>query len=188
VYKQDSLHPVGISKKNVDIRSTSALLCKSIASDSRSWSRWPAPGGGSAETGPAARENSTVKIPMSKPLVEIHDLDFNYNGQPALRDINLEIKAGDFMAMSGPNGGGETTLLKILLGLVTPDRGRFHVLGQPPRRVSHRIGYVPQNIHINQRFTNRRLMGGGDGAGGPSAGPDTGTTICPCPTMRNLPR
>jgi zinc transport system ATP-binding protein len=89
---------------------------------------------------------------MSKPIVEIHDLDFSYNGQPVLRDINLEIKAGDFMAMIGPNGGGKTTLLKILLGLHTPDRGNIHVLGQPPRRVSHRIGYVPQNIHINQRF------------------------------------
>ncbi|MEN8808142.1 MAG: ATP-binding cassette domain-containing protein, partial [Desulfobacterales bacterium] len=89
---------------------------------------------------------------MSEPVVEIHGLDFSYNGQPVLRDINLEIKAGDFMAMIGPNGGGKTTLLKILLGLYTPDKGKIHVLGRPPRRVSYRIGYVPQNIHINQRF------------------------------------
>ena len=89
---------------------------------------------------------------MSEPVVEIHDLDFSYNGQPVLRDINLEIKAGDFMAMIGPNGGGKTTLLKILLGLYTPDKGKIHVLGRPPRRVSYRIGYVPHNSHINQRF------------------------------------
>lgn len=89
---------------------------------------------------------------MNDPVVEIHALDFSYNGQPVLRDINLEIKAGDFMAMIGPNGGGKTTLLKILLGLYTPDRGKIHVLGRPPRTVSHLVGYVPQNIHINQRF------------------------------------
>ena len=89
---------------------------------------------------------------MKEPVVTIRDLDFSYNGQPVLRDVNLEIKAGDFMAMIGPNGGGKTTLLRILLGLVAPDRGEVRVLGRPPRTVSHLVGYVPQNVHINQRF------------------------------------
>lgn len=89
---------------------------------------------------------------MSETAIEIHSLDFRFNGQSVLEDIDLVVRSGDFMAIIGPNGGGKTTLLKIMLGLLAPNRGSVRVFGKPPHSVSHRIGYVPQNVHINQRF------------------------------------
>lgn len=89
---------------------------------------------------------------MSQAIIEVQDLSFSFNGQPVLQDIYLEVKKGDFLAMIGPNGGGKTTLLKIMLGLFTPDKGTVRVLGRSPQKVSHRIGYVPQDVDINLRF------------------------------------
>ncbi len=89
---------------------------------------------------------------MSQSIIKIRDLNFSYNGQHVLRDVDLEVAAGDFMAMIGPNGGGKTTLLKLMLGLLSADRGRILILGKPPKEVSHRIGYVPQDVHINKDF------------------------------------
>jgi zinc transport system ATP-binding protein len=89
---------------------------------------------------------------MGEHVVEIHQLDFSYNGRPVLESIEFELKKGDFVAMIGPNGGGKTTLLKLILGLIAPDRGSIRVLGTAPRRASHRVGYVPQDIHINKAF------------------------------------
>ena len=85
-------------------------------------------------------------------IVEIKDLDFAYNGEAALKDVNLTVRDKDFMAIIGPNGGGKTTLLKLMLGLLTPLKGTVHVDGKPPQKASHCIGYVPQNVHSNQSF------------------------------------
>ena len=90
--------------------------------------------------------------PHSHPIIQIADLDFAYTGQRVLSDINLEVWEGDFIAMIGPNGGGKTTLLRLMLGLLKPERGRIRVMGKPATRVSHYIGYVPQDVHINRRF------------------------------------
>jgi zinc transport system ATP-binding protein len=54
--------------------------------------------------------------------------------------------------MIGPNGGGKTTLIKLMLGLLEAGSGMVRIFGQPPSRVSHRIGYVPQDVHINKNF------------------------------------
>ncbi|MBC2710479.1 MAG: ABC transporter ATP-binding protein [Desulfosarcina sp.] len=89
---------------------------------------------------------------MCDPIIQIADLDFAYHGQSVLQDVNLEVLEGDFIAMIGPNGGGKTTLLKLMLGLLKPDRGRIRVMGKPATSVSHHIGYVPQDVHINRRF------------------------------------
>lgn len=85
-------------------------------------------------------------------IIETRNLNFSYSPQPMLRDVNLNIQAGDFMAMIGPNGGGKTTLLKLMLGLLNPDSGSIRIFGKPPAEVSHRIGYVPQDVHINKNF------------------------------------
>ena len=87
-----------------------------------------------------------------KPIVQIRDLDFAYNGQTVLEAVNLEIQERDFMAMIGPNGGGKTTLLKLMLGLLRPGRGDIQVMGNSPATISHQIGYVPQDVHINRSF------------------------------------
>ena len=106
----------------------------------------------------------------SPPIIEVHDLWFSYNGNLILKEVNLKIHPGDFLAIIGPNGGGKTTLIKLMLGLLKPDRGSIRVFGRPPREVVPRIGYVPQDIHINKGFPisvlDVVLMGRMRGGGG----------------------
>lgn len=85
-------------------------------------------------------------------IIEIRDLWFSYSGQPVLKEVNLTVHPGDFLAIIGPNGGGKTSLLKLILGLLGPVRGSVRVFGQLPREAASRIGYVPQDIHINKGF------------------------------------
>jgi zinc transport system ATP-binding protein len=89
---------------------------------------------------------------MSNTIIDIQNLNFSYNGQPVLIDVNLKIHEGDFTAMIGPNGGGKTTLLKLMLGLLEADSGSIRIFGKSPPSVSHQIGYVPQDVHINKNF------------------------------------
>jgi len=79
-----------------------------------------------------------------QPVVTMRGVDFSYNGQPVLAGVNVSIGAGDFIGVVGPNGGGKTTLLKLVIGLLEPTRGEVRVFGQPPARVRARIGYVAQ--------------------------------------------
>jgi zinc transport system ATP-binding protein len=88
----------------------------------------------------------------SDPIVEIKNMTFAYDGETVLQDVNLKIRYGDFIAMIGPNGGGKTTLLKLILGLLTPKDGTVRVNGQSAQKASSCIGYVPQDAHISQRF------------------------------------
>ncbi|MFH1998069.1 MAG: ABC transporter ATP-binding protein [Planctomycetota bacterium] len=95
-------------------------------------------------------------IPKStapEPIVSVQKVTFDYlNGQdnpPVLEEVTLEIPDNDFLGLIGPNGGGKTTLLKILLGVEKPCSGTVHVLGRHPREVSSQIGYVPQHAQID---------------------------------------
>ena len=89
---------------------------------------------------------------MTQTIIETQNLNFAYEQQPVIRNVNLRIKSGDFMAMIGPNGGGKTTLLKLMLGLLKADSGSIRIFDKTPKDVSHRIGYVPQDVHVNQNF------------------------------------
>ncbi len=89
---------------------------------------------------------------MSGPVVEIRDLSFGYDGEVVIEDVNLEVNREDFLAMIGPNGGGKTTLLKLMLGLLDPDKGSIRVLGRPPLKAAPHVGYVPQDAHANPSF------------------------------------
>jgi len=89
---------------------------------------------------------------VNPPIVEIKNVSFAYSGQPVLQDVSLDIQLGDFIALIGPNGGGKTTLLKLILGLLKPNRGTIKVMGEATQKASHHIGYVPQNVNINQNF------------------------------------
>jgi zinc transport system ATP-binding protein len=86
------------------------------------------------------------------PVVEIKDLSFSYHKIPVLKDVNLEISDGDFLLLMGPNGGGKTTLLKLMLGLLQPTAGSVRISGKAPVQMSHHIGYVPQDVSINRQF------------------------------------
>ncbi|MCU0726163.1 MAG: ATP-binding cassette domain-containing protein [Planctomycetes bacterium] len=87
------------------------------------------------------------------PVAVIDGVTFWYgdrgNGPPILEDVSLSIEPRDFIGLIGPNGGGKTTLLKLLLGLVTPEIGTVRVLGRSPREVRRRIGYVPQTSQVD---------------------------------------
>ena len=85
-------------------------------------------------------------------IISIKDLNFSYDKEPILQDINLEVKEGDFLAIIGPNGGGKSTLFKTILGMVTPRSGTIKVLGGKPQKNLSKIGYVPQNTNINTDF------------------------------------
>lgn len=89
---------------------------------------------------------------MTQYAVEIEHLFFAYNGEQVLRDIELRIPKGDYLALIGPNGGGKTTLIKIILGALTPDAGQVRILDRPPRQAASRIGYMPQMENVPRVF------------------------------------
>ena len=93
-----------------------------------------------------------MKAEDTTPIVEIRDLFFSYNDLLVLDNISLNVMEKDFIAMIGPNGGGKSTLLKLILGLLKPDRGSVRVLGKAAEKASRHIGYVPQDVDINPRF------------------------------------
>ena len=90
--------------------------------------------------------------PTTAPAIDMNGVWFSYDKTPVLEDISFTLKQGDFLGMIGPNGGGKTTLLKLLLGILKPDRGHVRVLGETPRRARLRVGYVPQNTDLNNTF------------------------------------
>jgi len=89
---------------------------------------------------------------MNTPLVSLENVSFSYNGTPVIEEVTLTIHPGDFIAMIGPNGGGKTTLLKLILGLLEPDSGTIQVMDRPALAAAPSIGYVPQNVNINNTF------------------------------------
>lgn len=83
-------------------------------------------------------------------VITIENLDFSYvRGVKILENINLTIKPGDFLGVIGANGGGKTTLLKIILGLLEPDKGSVKVFDQAPVAARRQVGYVPQYAKID---------------------------------------
>ena len=85
-------------------------------------------------------------------VVKISKLSFAYEKQLVLEDINLLVEKKDFLAIIGPNGGGKSTLLKLILGINTSDKGKISVLGKTPKKSLTQIGYVPQNTNVNTDF------------------------------------
>ncbi|HOM66782.1 MAG TPA: metal ABC transporter ATP-binding protein [Brevefilum fermentans] len=88
----------------------------------------------------------------SQPLVEIKNLYAGYQYEVVLEDINLTIEQDDFIGLIGPNGGGKTTLLRVLLGLLQPKSGSITVMGETPEKGRRRIGYVPQFAEYDAEF------------------------------------
>jgi zinc transport system ATP-binding protein len=92
------------------------------------------------------------------PVIEVRDLSFRYRGQhPVLDSVSLTIDELDFASIIGPNGGGKTTLIKLLLGLIEPDQGSIRVLGTTPERARPRVGYLAQHAEIDPGFPIRVL-------------------------------
>lgn len=88
---------------------------------------------------------------MTHPI-QIENLTVDYNGTTALEDVNLTVPEGEFLGIIGPNGGGKTTLLKSLLGLVTPTKGSVSVYGKNPAKNRKMLGYVPQYSEFDKDY------------------------------------
>ena len=89
---------------------------------------------------------------MSDPAIEVRDVCFSYGTQEVLHNVSFMIAPNALVAVVGPNGGGKTTLLKLLLGALAPRFGTIRVLGQTPEAARARVGYVPQAIPFDPRF------------------------------------
>jgi zinc transport system ATP-binding protein len=94
---------------------------------------------------------------MTEKIVSIKGLWICRAEHAVLEDINLELQAGDFLGLIGPNGGGKSTLLKAMLGLIKPDRGSIALFGLPPAAARSRVGYVPQKTVFDQSFPVKAL-------------------------------
>lgn len=88
-------------------------------------------------------------------VVKIEKVWVYYRDTLVLKNVSLNIEAGEFLGLIGPNGGGKTTLLKVILGLVKSDEGRVEVFGASPEKLGrkrHLIGYLPQRSLIDWEF------------------------------------
>ena len=92
---------------------------------------------------------------MSSPVAELAGISLALRGLPVLEDVDLRIESGDYLAILGPNGGGKTTLLRVLLGLLRPDRGTVRVFGAAPKAAAGQVGYVPQGRSFDAEFPIR---------------------------------
>ena len=85
-------------------------------------------------------------------IVRLKDVCVSYGGVPALEEVNLSVRQRDFLGIIGPNGGGKTTLLKTILGLIAPSRGDVRVFGRRPQEAGKLVGYVPQHVPFDRLF------------------------------------
>jgi zinc transport system ATP-binding protein len=86
---------------------------------------------------------------MSTQVVRLQDLYFSYGQQTVLDGVNLVVNQGEFLGIMGPNGSGKSTLMKLILGLLQPQRGNIQVFDQPVQQLQarSRIGYVSQKAN-----------------------------------------
>ncbi len=87
-----------------------------------------------------------------KNVVTVSHVSFSYDGVPVLEDVSFTIRERSFISIVGPNAGGKTTLLKLMLGLLQPSRGTIEVLGMHPAKARTRIGYMPQQVQLDLQF------------------------------------
>lgn len=90
---------------------------------------------------------------MSPPaVIRLENVSFGYDRSEVIRDATLTVEHGDFACIIGPNGGGKSTLLKLMVGQLTPQCGQVRVLGTAPEQARARIGYLPQVIRLDPQF------------------------------------
>lgn len=85
---------------------------------------------------------------MKELAIAASKLSFSYNKTSVLHEAEFQIFPGEFIGIIGPNGGGKTTLLKLIMGFLSPEKGSLRLFGNAPIAMRQRIGYVPQ---VNQR-------------------------------------
>ena len=87
------------------------------------------------------------------PAIEVQKLNFSYSpGVKTLDNISFTVNRNDMVCIVGPNGGGKSTLLKLLCGFLTPDSGTVAILGYDPVTARPKIGYMPQMSLLDPAF------------------------------------
>ncbi len=89
--------------------------------------------------------------------IKIESVNFKYGNSLVLEDINLEIDRGEYVAIIGPNGGGKTTFVKLLLGILSPSSGTIKIFEKSTKEARDKIGYLPQHINFNMDMPIRVL-------------------------------
>jgi zinc transport system ATP-binding protein len=89
---------------------------------------------------------------MNNVVIDIDNVSFNYGAVPVLEDISLKIYEDEFIGIIGPNASGKSTLLKLILGLIQPDKGSIHKFNHDGNDVHNYIGYVPQHVTFSRDF------------------------------------
>ncbi len=89
---------------------------------------------------------------MEKPAVILENVFFSYQNTPVLKDVTFQIASGEFIGIIGPNGGGKTTLLKIIMGFLKPASGKIEILGHPASSMEAGVAYVPQSMRFDRQF------------------------------------
>ncbi len=84
--------------------------------------------------------------------IEVTNLSFKYETVNVLEDINFAVNEKDFVGIIGPNGGGKTTFIKVIMGLLRPQKGTVKIFGKPISESKHLIGYVPQTINFDPNY------------------------------------
>jgi zinc transport system ATP-binding protein len=85
-------------------------------------------------------------------VVSLADVQFSYNSLRVISGASFHVHRNDFVAIVGPNGGGKTTILKLILGLLRPTSGSVTVFGDSPERARPRVGYMPQHVNVDAGF------------------------------------
>jgi len=90
---------------------------------------------------------------LEEPYIELNNVSFSYDHNPVLENLTFIIRKGEYLGIIGPNGGGKTTLVKVILGLLHPATGSITLFGKDWHdfKDKHRIGYVPQRVTQNDR-------------------------------------
>jgi zinc transport system ATP-binding protein len=87
-----------------------------------------------------------------KEIIKLEKVTFSYGKEEFLKAITLPIYEDDFLGIIGPNGGGKTTILKLILGLLEPEKGKIRVFGKSPKKARNEIGYLSQFKNIDFDF------------------------------------
>ncbi|MCI1965438.1 MAG: ABC transporter ATP-binding protein [Oscillospiraceae bacterium] len=93
-----------------------------------------------------------MTVQPNEEIIHIQHLSVQYGSLPALTDVNLTVKSGEYLGIIGPNGGGKTTLLRSILGLVPTCAGTIRICGKAPGRTGTLVGYVPQFASVDRHF------------------------------------
>lgn len=99
-----------------------------------------------------AHTNCGCETHSGEPVICFEGVSFSYGRSLVIEDADFDIYKGESVCVVGPNGGGKSTLLKLMLGLLEPDKGAVHLLGDTPKRARARVGYVPQQIDFDPLF------------------------------------